>query len=77
MVVRLGGKIEGVAEEIKGEDDGSTDPDKEDGTKRPGNGLPNTATSQYNFLLIGVALILFGGVLTFYFRQRKKERIEI
>ncbi|KRG16566.1 hypothetical protein ACA30_01930 [Virgibacillus soli] len=49
-----------------------------DGTSKPNNDrynrLPNTATNLYNYLFLGLAFVLIGGILALYFRKRKIDK---
>ncbi|MDQ0231786.1 5'-nucleotidase C-terminal domain-containing protein [Metabacillus malikii] len=60
-------------EKPNGENPGSNNPDGKNPTVKPGksnNELPNTATDNFNIIVIGFMLILAGGVL-FYVKRRK------
>jgi LPXTG-motif cell wall-anchored protein len=67
MPYELGNEYQGLSTKfqftlyVEGEDGGAIPVDKE---------LPNTATQMYNFLTIGIILLLGGSIL--YFIQRKK-----
>ncbi|WP_459208743.1 LPXTG cell wall anchor domain-containing protein [Bacillus halotolerans] len=45
-------------------------PEKTDGKTNAGNELPDTATNNYNILLVGFGLLLIGSVL-WYFRRKR------
>ncbi|MBD8068600.1 bifunctional 2',3'-cyclic-nucleotide 2'-phosphodiesterase/3'-nucleotidase [Bacillus sp. PS06] len=55
-------------EETPGQDDNGG---KEDKIGNNGNKLPNTATQVYNYIALGLALIV-AGFVTFYFQRKKK-----
>lgn len=77
---------EGTENPSDPEDPGNSDKDPEkdadhvdgvinDGNSKGGSQLPNTSTNMYNFLFIGVALLVTGGLILLISKRRRSTHI--